>query len=117
MGLLDQIREVRLGMRRDQDDFMALRLHLGQEPSEIKAVLLAKRDIHQDEVGALFFRLPKPVLMVDATPTTVMPSRSRRLVAACRNGVLSSTMRHRSGMPIASHARTARRIAGSSNRA
>jgi hypothetical protein len=40
---------------------------------------------------------------VDATPTTLRPSRSRRLTAASRKDGLSSTMRQRSATPSASH--------------
>jgi hypothetical protein len=51
----------------------------------------------------------------DARPTTVMPSRSRSVPAACRKDALSSTIRHRSGTASASHppARIALKLAAS----
>src|SRR5260370_10537502 len=37
--------------------------------------------------------------MLEATPTTATPSRSRKTLAASRKAWLSSTSRHRSGIP------------------
>ncbi len=91
-ALGDQLRIVRLGARRDQDHVSADSLTvLGQEPARSKPLSSPSPMSTRMTSGLSTRACWSASAMLEATPTTVKPSRSRRKLAVSRKASLSST--------------------------